>query len=266
MSSESTQQSQKLNKGSKYKAFFQFHDDLNDFLPVQSKNQSIQYEFEGKPSVKDSIEAIGVPHTEVDLIIVNGSSVGFNYHLVNGDQASVYPAFNTIILSPKVNLREKPEPLFIVDVNLGKLAKLLRMCGFDAVYSNQYTDRDIALLANSENRIVLTRDRRLLRQRIITHGYWVRSTRRNEQIIEVLRRFELSSDIKPFNRCLECNGSIKPVEKNDILSYLEPKTKRYFDEFYQCLVCGKVYWKGSHYDQMNKFLGNLKSQKALTRS
>lgn len=258
MPSQRNRQSPKLNTGSHYKAFFKLHGDLNDFLPVQHKHQTVQYEFEGNPSVKDSIEAIGVPHTEVDLIVVNRSSVGFDYHLVDGDKTSVYPVFNGIDISPRVNLRDKPKTLFIVDVNLGKLAKLLRMCGFDAVYSNRYSDRDVAQLAKGANRIVLTRDRRLLRQRIITHGYWVRSTRAYEQIKEVLRRFGLHSFVKPFNRCLECNGSIKPVEKNEILGSLEPKTKRFFDEFYQCIDCNKIYWKGSHYDHMNQFLGNLK--------
>lgn len=258
MPSQRNRQSPKLNTGSHYKAFFKLHGELNDFLPVQHKHRTVQYEFEGNPSVKDCIEAIGVPHTEVDLIVVNRGSVGFDYHLVDGDQTSVYSVLNGIDISPRVNLRDKPEPLFIVDVNLGKLAKLLRMCGFDAIYSNKYNDHDVARLAESENRIVLTRDRRLLRQSIITHGYWVRSTLAYEQIKEVLRRFGLHPFVKPFNRCLECNGLIKPVEKNEILGSLETKTKRFFDEFYKCIDCHKIYWKGSHYDHMNQFLGNLK--------
>ncbi|MEE8136275.1 MAG: Mut7-C RNAse domain-containing protein, partial [Thermodesulfobacteriota bacterium] len=225
----------------------------------QYKNLQVQYSFDGKPSIKDSIEAIGIPHTEVDLIVVNGNSVGFDYHMQDGDEASVYPAFNDVDIPNKVKLKEKPEPVFIVDVNLGKLVKLLRMCGFDAIYSNKYTDHDIAVLAHRGKRVVLTRDRRLLRQRIITHGYWVRSTDPDQQIYEVIRRFDLFSILKPFNRCLECNGLIKPVEKDEILDQLEPKTIQYFNEFYQCLVCKKIYWKGSHYEYMSKFLDNIKS-------
>lgn len=257
MPSQRDRQSHKLNTGPHYKAFFEFHGELNDFLYSQYRHQTVPYEFEGNPSVKDSFEAIGVPHTEVDLIVVKGSSVGFDYHLLDGDQASVYPVFSGVDISPRVNLRDDPLPVFIVDVNLGKLTKLLRMCGFDAAYSNRFSDRDVARLADRENRIVLTRDRRLLRQKIITHGYWVRSTRAYEQIREVLRRFGLHSCIKPFNRCLECNGLIKPVEKSEILGRLEPKTIRYFDEFFKCIACDKIYWKGSHYDHMNKFLGNI---------
>lgn len=259
MSSQGNQKSSKLLTISNSKALFRFHDELNDFLPGHYKNLQIQYHFDGKPSIKDSIEAIGVPHTEVDLIVVNRNSVDFDYHLQDGDEALVYPVFNEVGISNKVKLKEKPEPVFIVDVNLGKLVKLLRMCGFDAIYSNKYTDHDIAELANGKKRIVLTRDRRLLKHGTITHGYWVRSTDPDQQIYEVIRRFDLFPIVKPFNRCLECNGLIKPVEKDEILDQLEPKTIQYFNEFYQCLVCKKIYWKGSHYEHMSKFLDNIKS-------
>lgn len=259
MSPQWNQKPSKFATISNSRAFFLFHSELNDFLPGKFKNLEVLYGFEGKPSIKDSIEAIGVPHTEVDLIIVNGISVGFDYGLLDGDHASVYPVSNDIEIAAKVHLKHKPEPLFIVDVNLGKLVKLLRMCGFDAVYKNNYTDHDIAELAGRQKRIVLTRDRRLLRHRIITHGYWVRSTEPYEQIYEVLKRYDLISTVKPFNRCLECNGLIEPVEKNEVLNQLEPKTIRYFDEFYRCVDCHKIYWKGSHFDHMNKFLCNLKS-------
>jgi len=259
MSSHGNQKSSKLPMISNSKAQFRFHGELNDFLPGHYKNLQIQYCFDGKPSVKDSIEAIGVAHTEVDLIVVNGNSVGFDYHMHDGDEASVYPVFNDVDITAKATLREKPPPEFVVDVNLGKLAKLLRMCGFDAIYSNNYTDHVVAQIADTENRIVLTRDRRLLKQRIITHGYWLRSTDPDQQIYEVLRRFDLFAIVKPFNRCLECNGLINPVEKDEILDQLEPKTIQYFDEFYQCLDCKRIYWKGSHYEHMSKFLDNLKS-------
>jgi len=258
MSSPGNQKS-KLLSVSNSKALFRFNGELNDFLPGHYKNLQVQYTFDGKPSIKDSIEAIGVPHTEVDLILINGNSVGFDYHLQDGDEASVYPVFNNVDISNKVKLKEKPEPVFIVDVNLGKLVKLLRMCGFDAIYSNKYTDHNIAELAEKEDRIVLTRDRRLLRQRIIIHGYWLRSIDPDQQIYEVLKRFDLFSIVKPFNICLECNGLIKPVEKDEILNQLEPKTIQYFDEFYQCQNCKKIYWKGSHYEHMSKFLDNIKS-------
>jgi uncharacterized protein with PIN domain len=259
MSSQENQKQLKLHNILNSKAQFQFYGELNDFLKDCYKNLPIQYEFDGKPSIKDSIEALGVPHTEVDLILVNKKSVDFDYHVQNGDQVSIYPVFNDVNISNKVRLRDKPLPQFIVDVNLGKLVKYLRMCSFDAIYSNSYTDHDIAQLAYTENKIVLTRDRRLLKQKIITHGYWIRSTDPIKQIYEVIRRFNLVPMIKPFNRCLECNNLIAPVNKEEILEQLEPKTIQYFDEFYRCKGCKRIYWKGSHFEQMSKLLDKIQS-------
>jgi uncharacterized protein with PIN domain len=243
---------------SEYKAFFHFHHELSDFFTEPDTALSVQYGFDGKPSMKDAIEALGVPHTEVDAIVVNGAPVGFGYHLADGDAVSVYPASLGPGLTSTVALRGKPRPLFVVDVNLGKLARLLRMLGFDAAYRNDFNDREIAQLAAGEGRIVLTRDRRLLRFKVIEHGYWLRSDDPAAQIREVVRRYGLGPIIKPFRRCLVCNGVIEPVEKEKILERLEPKTILYFDDFFVCSGCSKIYWKGSHYDHMNKTLGFLK--------
>lgn len=247
---------------SDYEALFKFNDELEDFLPASLGGTQFIYKFDGKPSIKDSIEAIGVPHTEVELIIVNGQSVDFGYHLKDGDKVSVYPVSSHVMGPPRIKLRDRPAPVFIADVNLGKLARLLRMAGFDTVFRNDYNDHDVAGLAQRENRIVLTRDRRLLRHKIIDHGYWVRSSDPGEQLIEVLRRFDLWSDVNPFNRCLECNGVIEPVPKQDILERLEPKTILYYDEFFRCSDCDKIYWKGSHYDHMNSVLEKLSNSSA----
>lgn len=244
---------------SAYIAYFRFHGELNDFLPRSGKDKQCRYEFDRNPSVKDSIEAIGAPHTEVDLIIANGLSIGFDYHLADGDEVEVYPVSNEVNISPRVNLRDEPIPVFIVDVNLGKLARLLRMSGFDAVFKNDYNDHDVARIAHEQQRIVLTRDRRLLRHKIITHGYWIRSSEPRKQLIEVLDRFTLWDDINPFNRCLECNGIIKSVPKEEVLDRLEPKTVLYYDEFFKCSDCGKVYWKGTHYDHMNSVLDEVRN-------
>ena len=241
-----------------YKALFHFEGELRDFFAGSDIEFPLHYGFDRNPSVKDAIEAIGVPHTEVDTIVVNGTSVGFGYHLKDGDDVTVYPVSSGPAALSKVLLRGNPRPVFIVDVNLGKLARILRMLGFDARYRNDYTDHDVAGLAEKENRIVLSRDRRLLRFKAIVHGYWIRSDDPEKQVREVLGRFGLYSLIKPFNRCLECNGVIEPVEKKKILERLEPKTVLYFDEFFICSDCGKIYWKGSHYDHMNKTLENLK--------
>jgi len=240
-------------------ASFRFYEELNDFLPESKRKVSFPYEFEGRPSVKDAIEAIGVPHTEVDLILVNGVSVDFSYNLVNGDAVSVYPVFESLDISNVTHLREKPlrEPRFILDVHLGKLSKFLRMLGFDTLYENDYDDPDIVRIAADKKRIILTRDVGLLKNGAVTHGCWIRSTGTFEQLREVITRFDLLGVIDPFSRCMECNGLIEAVSKEEILDRLKPNTRRYFDEFYRCSSCGKIYWKGSHYERMKEFVEGL---------
>jgi uncharacterized protein with PIN domain len=238
-----------------HRAEFRFYEELNDFLPPERRKRTLDYRFDHAPGIKDPIESFGVPHTEVDLIVVNGESVGFDYRLRPGDRVAVYPMFESFDISPLVRLREHPlrHVAFVLDVNLGKLAKRLRMLGFDALYSNAYTDADVADIAAEQRRIVLTRDRRLLFARRISHGYWVRSVRVDEQVEEVLRRFDLRRQIKPFERCLVCNGLMEEVPKSQVLDRLQPKTKLYYEEFYRCSHCGKIYWEGSHVEHMRRW-------------
>jgi len=242
-----------------YTAHFRFYEELNDFLPADKKKIEFPYRFEGKPSIKDAIEAIGIPHTEVELILANGKSVGFDYHLRDGDRISVYPVFESFNISPIVLLRNKPlrKTAFVVDVHLGKLARLLRMLGFDTLYRNDYSDNEIIRISVNENRIILTRDRGILKHSSVTHGYCIRSIKPVEQTREVLHRFDLYSQFKPFKRCIQCNGLIEHIEKNAIKNQLPPKTANYFDEFYTCLDCGKIYWRGSHYQGMKAKLERI---------
>lgn len=240
-------------------ACFRFYEELNDFLPEEKHKRDLYYTFAGRPAIKDPIESFGVPHTEIELIVVRGESVGFDYKLRHGDRIAVYPVFESLDVSPLVKLREAPlrRTAFIVDVNLGRLARELRMCGFDAVYRNDYKDRDIARISAMEHRIALTRDRRLLHRKMITHGYWVRSTDPVQQLREVIQRFDLGDRIEPFRRCLDCNGKLRPVDKQQVLDELEPLTRKYFDEFHRCAACGKLYWPGSHYEHMRSRVNNL---------
>ncbi len=237
-----------------YAADFRFYEELNDFLLPEQRMKTLRYEFNGHPGIKDPIEAFGVPHTEVDLIVVNTHSVGFDYQLQPGDRVAVYPMFESFDISPLVKLREQPlrRTAFVVDVNLGKLARRLRILGFDVLYDCRYGDGEIATIASEQHRIVLTRDRRLLFLKLITHGYWVRSVVPDEQVHEILRRFDLYGQLQPFRRCITCNGTLQPVAKEAILDRLQPKTKRYYEVFYQCGGCGKIYWEGSHVDNMRR--------------
>lgn len=235
-------------------AEFRFYEELNDFLPQDRRKQSLPYRFNGNPGIKDPIEVFGVPHTEVDLIIVNGESVGFDYKLQNADRVAVYPVFEGIDISSIVKLREKPlrRTAFVVDVNLGKLARLLRLLGFDTLFANSYSDQEITEISVDQKRIILTRDRRLLYAKAITHGYWVRAVIPKLQLEEVIARFDLGDRIRPFHRCTACNGLIGSVEKQQVLDLLEPKTKKYYDIFYRCPDCGKIYWQGSHIDHIKE--------------
>jgi len=202
--------------------------------------------------VKDAIQAVGVPHTEVDLVLVNGESVGFEYPLKDGDDVAVYPVFESFDIGPVTRLR--PEPLrktkFILDVHLGKLATILRLLGFDTYYRNDLDDPEIVDIAESEHRIVLTRDLGILKQNRVTHGYWVRSSNPEKQAVEIITRFQLENNIKPFTRCARCNGVLNPTPKEEIQHQLPPKTKTYYTEFYVCSGCGQIYWRGTHYPKL----------------
>ena len=202
---------------------------------------------------------LGVPHSEVDLILVNDDSVGFDYKLQDGDRVAVYPVFESFDISPLQRLRPKPlrNTAFMVDANLGKLARRLRMLGFDAAYGNQLDDGEIVDIAAREKRIVLTRDRKLLFRKAVTHGYWIRSDDVDTQLKEVLQRLDLYHQVKPLQRCMDCNGSIESVARERVWSRLEPLTRRYYREFYCCSRCHKIYWSGSHVAHMSSVIRQL---------
>jgi len=240
-------------------ANFRFYEELNDFLSGDHYQQTIAYRFGGEPAIKDPIEVLGVPHSEVDLILVNGESVGFDYKLQHGDRVAIYPVFESFDISPLQRLRPKPlrKTAFIVDVNLGKLARRLRMLGFDAAYDNRLRDGEIVDMATGQKRIVLARDRRLLFRKAVTHGFWIRAVDADAQLKEVLERLDLYRQIKPLQRCMDCNGSIEPVATERIWTRLEPMTRRYYNEFFCCSGCDKIYWSGSHVAHMSGVIREL---------
>lgn len=242
-----------------YIAEFRFYAELNDFLPRMQRKQTILYRFSGHPGIKDPIEVFGVPHTEVELIMVNSDSVGFDYQLQAGDRVAVYPVFKSLDNKLLLRLREKilPNPRFVLDVNLGKLAKLMRLLGFDCLYRNDFQDKEVVNIAVNEHRIVLTRDRRLLYAKHINYGYWVRAVDVESQVVEVLHRFDLHSSIHAFVRCPICNGALVPVAKADILDRLKPKTRLYYELFHHCVDCQRIYWEGPHMEDMRRRLAGF---------
>lgn len=241
-------------------ARFRFYHNLNDFLPEKKRRVFFEVEFIGNPSIKDTIESLNVPHTEVDLIIANGKPVNFEYQLKDNDWISVYPEFKTLELPYDVHLIKKPSgiPKFICDVQLGKLAKYLRLLGFDTLYDVNYKSEDLIRIANNEGRIILTRCIGLLKNHNVSCGYWIRSENPIEQLIQILSQLELIGLMNPFNRCSLCNGTLETADKNLIEDELLSDTKKYFDEFYICNKCKKIYWKGSHFKRINEFIQGIR--------
>jgi uncharacterized protein with PIN domain len=230
------------------RATFRFYAELNDFLPPGDRHREVVRSFPDSPSVKDQIEACGVPHTEVDLVLVNGRSVGFDHHLSDGDRVSVYPVFEALDVTPLVHLRPKPlrEIRFVLDTHLGKLARRLRLLGFDAIWRRDATDAELVSLSLSERSILLTRDRGLLKRREITHAAAVRATDPRRQLLEIVERFDLARSAAPFTRCLACNGGLVSVPKENVLDRIPPETRLHYDEFKTCTSCARVFWWGPH--------------------
>ena len=240
-------------------ARFRFYAELNDHLPANQRHTTLEKSFFVPGTVKDQIESFGVPHTEVELIIVNGESVPFSYLVRDGDRIAVYPMFESFDIAGELRVRPRAlrEPKFILDVHLGKLAAYLRMLGFDALYEHDSSDRELVRVSSGEQRILLTGDRGLLKHGAVTHGYLVRQTDSRRQIAEIVARFDLARLVRPFTRCMVCNGSLAPVSKEQIQSALPPGAATPFEEFHQCTQCGRTYWKGSHYRRMQQWVNQL---------
>jgi uncharacterized protein with PIN domain len=233
--------------------------ELNDFLQKRWRQKSFSYPLNGGYSLKHLIESAGIPHTEIELILVNGSSVDFSATVKAGDRISVYPVFESIDIAPIVALR--PEPLrrtrFILDVHLGKLALILRFLGFDARFPGNIPDKELAEISANEHRILLTRDTMLLKRNVVTHGCYLHSQDPAEQAAEILDRLDLRGSVKPFSRCPGCGAHLKQVSKEKIINRLEPLTRKYYNEFSVCIECDKIYWKGSHYKPLIELLKRL---------
>jgi uncharacterized protein with PIN domain len=232
------------------KATFTFVNELNDFLPHHLKGASFSLEFAPHQSLKHLIESLGVPHTDFGSVLVNGQATDPNKRLGDGDQVIVYPADSTL----------QGEPRFVLDNHLGQLATYLRMLGFDTLYRNDYQDEELARITSQEERVLLTRDRRLLMRNVIRQGYCIHQTDPRHQAVEVLKRFKLQGQVRPFQRCLRCNSPLQPVRKEDILNRLEPLTKIYFNDFRICPNCEQIYWKGSHYGHMLEMIEAIAAQ------
>jgi uncharacterized protein len=243
-------------------AQLRFYAELNDHLPRDSRQKTLEKSFLVPGSVKDIIESLGVPHTEVELVVVNGESVPFSYVVHDGDRIAVYPMFESFDVTGELRVRPTAlrEPRFVLDVHLGKLAGYLRMLGFDAIYRSSSSDLELVRASCEQRRILLTRDRGLLKHSAVTHGYRVRETESRRQIAEIVGRFHLAGSVQPFTRCMVCNGLLVSIAKEQARAVLPPRATTSFDEFRQCPECGRTYWKGSHYQRMRRWVNELVSR------
>ena len=232
------------------KASFTFNGELNDFLPQALKGSTFNLEFAPHQSLKHLIESLGLPHTDFGLVLVNGEAADPSWGLSEADQVVVYPAEWT----------PAGEPHFVLDNHLGQLATYLRMLGFDSLYRNDYQDDELARVASEQERVLLTRDRRLLMRKVIRQGYCIHQTDPRRQAVEVLKRFKLQGQVRPFHRCLKCNSPLQVVSKQEVLERLEPLTRLYYDEFRICPSCSQIYWKGSHYGHMLEMIEAMAAQ------
>lgn len=237
-----------------------FHGDLLLFLNRRAHPEILERILTEKMSVKDVIESCGVPHPEVDLILVNGQPVDFG-HTVEGDaNIEAFPVGHQNTQCKEQHLQTHFDKRFVVDGHLGRLARNLRLLGFDAAYDPQAHDRQLLDRMKSENRALLTRDRRLLMHAIVRNGYCPRSQNPDEQTIEVIRRFHLLKSIAPFIRCLRCNASLEKIAKDDVIEKLEPLTKIYYHQFRRCTGCGQIYWPGSHFSKLQRRIEVIRSR------
>ncbi len=222
-----------------------FHDELNDHLAPAWRDRSVAKPLLVPGSVKDIIQSCGVPHSEVGRIVVDGTPVDFAYIVHHGDRIDVYPG-----------VRRGPA-LFVLDVHLGKLAAYMRMLGFDTVYRSCFRDEDLARVSAEQNRILLTRDRGLLKRSAVTRGHWLRETDSRRQVAEIVRRFDLGASLQPFSRCMACNGVLCAATKEEVREYLPPRVAATFTDFRRCTDCRRVYWQGTHYERMRRWIGQM---------
>lgn len=237
-------------------ATFRFYEELNDFLPPERRGKPFQAACARASTTKHMIEALGVPHTEVELILVNGESAGFERRLADGDRVSVYPRFEALDVTPLLRVRSQPLRItrFVADAHLGALARWLRMAGFDTLHRNDYRDREIADIAIRDGRILLTRDRELLKLRGLTHACYVHAVHPAQQFREILGRLDLARSLRPFTVCLVCNAPLRAVEKAQVIERLPASVRASHERFTTCDACGRIYWAGSHWRRMQAVL------------
>ncbi|KIF81506.1 Mut7-C RNAse domain-containing protein [Noviherbaspirillum autotrophicum] len=240
-------------------ATFRFYEELNDFLAPDRRKRDIESVCARAATTKHMIEALGVPHTEVELILVNGESVGFDRVLKEGDRVAVYPKCETLDVTPLLRIRHYPLRVtrFVADTHLGGLARLLRMAGFDTLYNNAFHDHEIAAISARDDRIVLTRDRGLLMRREITHGCYVHALKSAQQLREIFERLDLIRSARPFTLCMQCNAPLHAIDKQLVQHKVPLRVFDAYESFSMCSACGRIYWEGTHWERLRALLEGI---------
>lgn len=225
--------------------------------PFRTK-EVIGYPVLRRASVKDVVESLGAPHTEIGTLTAAGREIGFAHILVPGERLEVFPLVPPVDVTIPTLLRPSyPCIRFLVDHNVAKLASKLRMVGLDAAFAPGWQDHALAAMAHAEQRVLLSRDIQLLKRGLVAHGHFVRESAPDRQLAEVVHFYGLVGQLVPFSRCMRCNGLLSEVDKAAIIARLEPLTKKYYHAFRCCNECSSIYWAGSHRERMEEILRQL---------
>lgn len=242
-------------------ATFRFYEELNDFLPVEveERKKDLWVSFPDGSTLKEVLASLGVPHSEVDFVLVNGEAEDFSYLLEGGERISIYPVFESLDIRPIRGLG--PDPLrrlrFVADVQLGRLAKYLRLFGFDTLYDRDADSRTLIQVAVQQGRVLLTRNRSLIKDKAVTRGILVRESDPRAQLKRIFQRLDLSAEARPFSRCLRCNGPVRPIPREEVDPGLPERVLANCRRFTSCSFCHRVYWEGSHFERMSRFVEKL---------
>ena len=230
---------------------FRFHDQLDELLRPDLRGRAFDWRSAENATAKHAIEALGVPHTEVGRLLVDGRVAGLGHVLREADELDVFPA------DASRPTPDEPPPRFLADAHLGGLARRLRLLGFDTELARDAPDRLLALLADVDERIVLSRDRELLKHRRVARGRYVRARSTDEQLREVLGHYGLRGSLRPFTRCLECNAPLRRTDRAEVSDRLPPRVAAEQREFTLCTGCRRVYWPGSHWQRLRSLVDSL---------
>jgi uncharacterized protein with PIN domain len=242
-----------------HRAVLRFYAELNDCVPASQRQRDLEIPLSTPLDVRALLAKLGVLPDVVELVLVNGASSSLDHPVRDGDRVSLYPTFEAFDVTPLLQIRDAPlrRIVFVADAHLGRLARYLRLLGFDTLFENDPGDEALVRIAAEEGRVLLSRDRALLRRRAVTHGLRVPATRPREQLRYILERLDLFRLVRPFTRCMVCNGRLSAADKRTLGDRVPSRVRVVFDDFWRCSDCGRIYWQGSHYDRLSHFVDQM---------